>query len=276
MGQTDRIGGVWLGRRRRRDVPRQARGTDRRRRRHGQRGAVARSSSATRAARGKRTGRSPTAGMRAVRRSRKNVAGRVTALFERTIVSCTAGLPRRPPPFDPSCGSRLFQTAVRGRARRATWSRPCRHVSGFGSVCLDGLPASVQPTVAATIPSFLPRARRLGLGTSSVACAFYPARGNSASSTRRSALSVSHERGAANEAVLACPPPAALAASARTGPLGFASAFGCGKCIGLGGLGPSAQSVGFIGRPHRDDDRRAGGPPGGFGAAGAAKDVLPG
>jgi hypothetical protein len=98
-------------------------------------------------------------------------------------------------------------------------------------------------------PFILAPSAASGLGASSVACAFYPARGNSAPLTRRSALSVSYERGAANEAVLACPPPAALAASARTGPLGFASAYGCGKCIGLGGLGPRAQSRRFYRPP---------------------------
>ena len=98
-------------------------------------------------------------------------------------------------------------------------------------------------------PFILAPSAASGLGASSVVCAFYPAYGNSALSTRRSALFVSYERGAANEAVLVCPPSAALVASAQTGPLGSASAYGCGKHIGLGGLGPRAQSRRFYWPP---------------------------
>jgi hypothetical protein len=37
---------------------------------------------------------------------------------------------------------------VRGRLG-LVWLRPCRHVSGFGSSCPGGLPASVQSTAGA-------------------------------------------------------------------------------------------------------------------------------
>jgi hypothetical protein len=38
--------------------------------------------------------------------------------------------------------------------RSRAWLWPCRHMSGFGSECPDGLPASVQPTVGDAVRSF--------------------------------------------------------------------------------------------------------------------------
>ena len=247
---------AWLDRRPRRE-PHEANGPDGRRRRHGN----------ARIWHGRHASRAT---------EPKNVAGRVIAIFERTIVSCTAGLPRRPPPFDPSCGSRLCQTVVRGRARRATWSRPCRHVSGFGFVCLDGLPASVQPTVAATIPSFLPRAPLRASGRPRLPVPSTPPAG-----TRRrrrvappspSRTSEGRQTRRSSRALRRRPlrPPCG---SARLDSRALTDA---ANASGSGASARAPSPVGFIGRLHRDDDRRAGGPPGGYGAAGVAKDVLPG
>lgn len=81
---------------------------------------------------------------------RRFSGGRVPAGF---LVLGGASSPVPRCPIACCCPSSRFGHGGHGHSGLA-WLWPCRHVSGSGSACPGGLPASWQPTAGAAVPSF--------------------------------------------------------------------------------------------------------------------------
>lgn len=183
-------------------------------------------------------------------------------------------------------GDRFGPTVVRRRTRcpGREWLR--RRVSGNGFVCLDGLPASVQPTVerrSRQKEGAVDRVCGLGAEFCCLCCIPCPC-GNSTALMRPSALPALDGLKAAPGRP--CEPSVRrpLTASGQNGSLGPASACGCGRCAGAWGLGlivpkeikedGPIPSVARHGKTAGVLEASSSG--GVTGAAAVAEDVLPG